>query len=188
MVGIGFMVEAPRNLFLRNKKVTKMSDAKGLKIRVPESKVFLESMAAFGISGTPISMGEVYSALQTGVVDGAENSLDTFNVNKFNDVCKYITMTGHMYGVYPIVFSKVKWQKISPADQELIKKTWMEATKMYDAYAAQKYAETVAIIKKNGVEILEMENPKEWQDAAAAVHAKFGKGYEQLMKDMINYK
>lgn len=188
MVGIGFMVEAPRNLFLRNKKVTKMSDAKGLKIRVPESKVFLESMAAFGISGTPISMGEVYSALQTGVVDGAENSLDTFNVNKFNDVCKYITMTGHMYGVYPIVFSKVKWQKISPADQALIKSTWMEATKMYDAYAAQKYAETVEIIKKNGVQIVEVENPKEWRDAAAAVHAKFGKGYETLMKDMINFK
>jgi tripartite ATP-independent transporter DctP family solute receptor len=188
MVGIGYMIEAPRNFFLRNKRVSKMSDAKGLKIRVPESKIFLESMAAFGISGTPISMGEVYSALQTGIVDGAENSLDTFNVNKFHEVCKYITLSGHMYGVFPIIFSKVNWKKLSADDQALVKKTWQDAAKMYDAYAAQKYAETVATIKKNGVEIVEMENPKEWQDAVAPLQAKYAQGYESLVKDIINFK
>jgi TRAP-type transport system periplasmic protein len=188
MVGIGYMIEAPRHLFLRNKKVSKMSDAKGLKIRVPENKLFLETMAAFGISGTPISMGEVYSALQTGVVDGAENSLDTFNVNKFHEVCKYITLTGHIYGYYPIVFSKVNWQKLSANDQALIKSTWKDAAKMYDTYAAQKYDETVAMIKKNGVEVMNVDNPKEWQDAVVDLQGRFAKGYEGLLKDIKNVK
>jgi tripartite ATP-independent transporter DctP family solute receptor len=188
LVGIGYMIEAPRHMFLRNKKVIKLSDAKGLKIRVPENKLFLETMAAFGISGTPVSMGEVYSALQTGVVDGAENSLDTFNVNKFHEVCKYITLTGHIFGYYPVTFSKLNWQKLSADDQALIKSTWKEASLLYDKYAAQKYDETVATIKKNGVEILNVDNPKEWQDAVVDLQGRFAKGFEGLLKEIKDAK
>jgi TRAP-type C4-dicarboxylate transport system substrate-binding protein len=87
-----------------------------------------------------------------------------------------------------VTFSKLNWQKLSAADQALIKSTWKEASLMYDKYAAQKYDETVATIKKNGVEILNVDNPKEWQDAVVDLQGRFAKGFEGLLKQIKDAK
>jgi TRAP-type transport system periplasmic protein len=188
MVGVGYIIEAPRNLFLKNRKITRMSQAKGLKIRAPENKIIVETLAAFGISTIQISMAEAYNALKTDLVDGAENSLDIFKVNRFNETCKYITLTGHLYGIYPIVFSKGSWNKLKAEDQALIISTWREAAQLYDREAAKKYQEIVEAIKNDGVQILNVENPQEWQDSVKPLYEKYGKGYESLIDGIRNIK
>lgn len=178
---IGWIIEPSRNLFLRNKRVAVLADMKGLKIRVPESDIFLATMEAFGAAPTPIPMGEVYTSLQTGVVDGAENTIDTFNVNRFDEICKYIAMDQHNFNICPIVFSKLNWDKLSPADQQAVLDCWDEASRAYDDYAVKNDAEAREIARSRGVEFVEPADKDAWVNAVKPLYQKFGAGYEDVI-------
>ncbi|MDR2390909.1 MAG: TRAP transporter substrate-binding protein [Planctomycetota bacterium] len=178
---IGWIIEPSRNLFLRNKRVTSLADMKGLKIRVPESEIFLATMEAFGAAATPIPMGEVYTSLQTGVVDGAENTIDTFNVNRFDEVCKYITLDQHNFNICPMVFSKINWDKFIAVEQQAILDCWDRASHAYDSYAIKNDVEARELAKSRGVEITELSDKQAWLDAVKPLFAKFGSGYEDVI-------
>lgn len=185
---IGWLIEPSRNTFLRNKKVESLADMKGLKIRVPESEIFLATMEAFGASATPIPMGEVYTSMQTGVVDGAENTVDTFNVNRFDEVCKYIVMDQHNFNSCPIVFSRVNWDKFSAEDQKLILESWAEAGKAYDTFAIKNDAEAQKIASERGVTIIVPADKAAWVEAVKPLHAKYGAGYENILAQIQKKK
>jgi TRAP-type C4-dicarboxylate transport system substrate-binding protein len=157
---------------------------KGLKIRVPESEIFLATMEAFGAAGTPIPMGEVYTSLQTGVVDGAENTVDTFNSNRFDEVCKYITIDQHNFNICPIVISKINWEKFSAEDQKAILETWSEASHAFDAFAIKNDLDAQKLASDRGVEILQLIDKQAWLDAVKPLYEKFGKGYEDVIAQM----
>lgn len=89
MVALTFYDDGARHFFLKNKPAKEVSDLKGLKIRVPQNQILMDMVKAFGASPTPISYGELYSALQTGVVDGAENTIAGYLTNSFFEVGKY---------------------------------------------------------------------------------------------------
>jgi tripartite ATP-independent transporter DctP family solute receptor len=185
---VGWLIEPSRNLFLRNKKVTQLSDMQGLKIRVPESEIFLATMEAFGAAATPIPMGEVYTSLQTGVVDGAENTVDTFNVNRFDEVCKYIALDQHNFNVCPIVISKIQWDKLSPDDQKTLLACWAEAIRAYDDFAINNDLDAQKIAQEHGVEILQLTDKQAWLDAVKPLYDKFGEGYEDIIAQIQGKK
>lgn len=87
-VGVGWLIDTPR-CFFTNKSVTKLSDAKGLKIRSLEASMFLDYKSSLGLNPVPLAFSEVYTSLSTGVIDAAANTLDSFVNNKFEEVCKY---------------------------------------------------------------------------------------------------
>ncbi|MDR1521236.1 MAG: TRAP transporter substrate-binding protein [Planctomycetota bacterium] len=178
---IGWIIEPSRNLFLRNKKVSTLADMKGLKIRVPESEIFLATMEAFGAAATPIPMGEVYTSLQTGVVDGAENTIDTFNVNRFDEVCKYIALDQHNFNICPMVFSKINWDKLDAAWQRAVIDCWDEASHAYDAFAIKNDVEAQDVAKSRGVEFTVPSDKQAWIDAVRPLYAKFGAGFEDVI-------
>ncbi|MCL2001419.1 MAG: TRAP transporter substrate-binding protein [Planctomycetes bacterium] len=178
---IGWLIEPSRNLFLRNKRVASLDDVRGLKIRVPESEIFLATMAAFGISGTPIPWGEVYTSLQTGVVDGAENTLNTFNINRFDEVCRYIAMSQHNFNTCVMVMSKRNWDRMSPADQALIVECWKEAMAAYDAFAMKDDVESKELASSRGVEIVEMTDRQKWVDAVKPLFDKYAADYQDVV-------
>jgi tripartite ATP-independent transporter DctP family solute receptor len=181
---VGWLIEPSRNLFLRNKKVTQLSDMKGLKIRVPESEIFLATMEAFGAAATPIPMGEVYTSLQTGVVDGAENTVDTFNVNRFDEVCKYIALDQHNFNICPIVISKIQWDKLSADDQKALLECWAEAIRAFDDFAIKNDLDAQKIAQEHGVEILQLTDKQAWLDAVKPLYERFGVGYEELIAEI----
>jgi tripartite ATP-independent transporter DctP family solute receptor len=181
---VGWLIEPSRNLFLRNKRVTQLSDMKGLKIRVPESEIFLATMEAFGAAATPISMGEVYTSLQTGVVDGAENTVDTFNVNRFDEVCKYITLDQHNFNICPIVISKIQWDKLSVDDQKALLESWAEAIRAFDDFAIKNDLDAQKVAQDHGVEILQLTDKQAWLDAVKPLYDKFGAGYEDILAEI----
>jgi tripartite ATP-independent transporter DctP family solute receptor len=185
---VGWLIEPSRNLFLRNKKVTQLSDMQGLKIRVPESEIFLATMEAFGAAATPIPMGEVYTSLQTGVVDGAENTVDTFNVNRFDEVCKYITLDQHNFNICPIVISKIQWDKLSPDDQKILLECWAEAIRAFDDFAIKNDLDAQKIAQDHGVEILQLTDKQAWIDVVKPLYDKFGKGYEEIIAQIQGKK
>ncbi len=91
------MDEGARNFFTTKKPITKLEDMKGLKIRVQNSQMMLDTISALGASPTPIAYAELYTALQTGVVDGAENPPASYFSNKFYEVAPNYVLDGHTY-------------------------------------------------------------------------------------------
>jgi tripartite ATP-independent transporter DctP family solute receptor len=110
-----------RHLTTRDKAVRVPEDIRGLKIRVPQAPLFVDMMRTLGAAPTPMSLGEVYLSLQTGVIDGQENPLPTIAANKFMEVQRYINLTGHILVPLLPVVSSQSWGALPEADRELVR-------------------------------------------------------------------
>ena len=107
--------------FYTKKPIAKLADMKGMKIRVQQSDMWVAMMQAFGANPTPMAFGEVYSAIQTGVVDGAENNWPSYESSRHFEVAKYYTLTEHSLQPEVLVMSKKSWDKLSADDQKLVR-------------------------------------------------------------------
>src|SRR5262252_5867408 len=121
LIALGWMDAGTRNVY-SNKPVTKPADLKGMKIRMMGNPIFVETMNAMGGNGVAMGFNELYSALQTGVVDGAENNEPTLLAQNHYQVSKVYSLTGHLIIPEIFVFSKRSWDALSKEDQALIKK------------------------------------------------------------------
>jgi len=109
-----------RNFTNRVRPIRTPDDLKGLKIRTMENPAHMAMVKAMGASPTPIAWGEVYMALQQGVVDGQENPVSVIQVAKFNEVQKYLTLDGHVYSILPILMNDKFFSSLSPEVQKII--------------------------------------------------------------------
>jgi TRAP-type transport system periplasmic protein len=126
IVGMAFWENGFRHLTNSKVAVKTVEQGKGLKIRVMENKVHLLAWKTAGLNPTPMAWGELYPALQQGVIDGQENPVAVFYSAKFWEVQKYSSMTYHVYSPAPFMMSKKKFQAMPKADQELFMKTALE--------------------------------------------------------------
>jgi TRAP-type C4-dicarboxylate transport system substrate-binding protein len=138
-------------------------------------------MNAMGGNGIAMGFGELYSALQTGVVDGAENNEPTYFTHNHFTVAKYYSLTGHLIIPEIFVMSKVVWDKLSADDQALMKKLAREAQMEQRGLWDKKVAESADSLKKAGVEFIEVDK-KPFFDLTAPVREKYGKEYAELIK------
>jgi len=142
LVGLGWMDAGTRNVY-SDKPVTKPADLKGMKIRMMGNPLFVETMNAMGGNGIAMGFNELHQALQSGVVDGAENNEPTlFAQNHYQTPKgKVYSLTGHLIIPEIFVYSKASWDKLPKADQDLIRKLSREAQleqrKLWDAYVAE---------------------------------------------------
>lgn len=180
--GIGFLPENPRNFFFTEAKVTSVDDMKGLKLRVPESEIYLDTTSAFGASPTPIAYSELYSALQTGVVDGAENPLTGYDANKFYEVAKFYTFDSHNMAPSLMVFSEMSWNKLSEENQKIINEAWRESEEWFRELSAKNSVELKKSLEEKGVEFFEVTDKEAWIEAVAPLYEKYGVGLEDLIK------
>lgn len=155
--------------FYSTKPLASIEDLKGLKIRVTQNKLNIDLMDALGASATPMAYGEVYSALQTGVIDAAENNYPSYYSSKHYEVAKHYILDAHQRVPEVLIMSKAAWDKLSPEDQAIIKEAALESTEYQrEEWAAyEKVAEEA--IRAAGVTITEVTDPKPWQDAAKSV-------------------
>ena len=136
--------------------------------------LFVDTMNAMGGNGISMGHGEVFSALQTGVIDGAENNPPSlFTSNHYTAGIKYYTQTNHLIIPEILVMSKVTWDKMTPAEQALVKKFAREAQLEQRALWDKSVAEYSAKLKAAGIEFIEIDN-KPFFDATAPVRAKYG--------------
>ncbi|MDR1935373.1 MAG: sialic acid TRAP transporter substrate-binding protein SiaP [Candidatus Accumulibacter sp.] len=117
---LGATYYGTRHLTTTNRKVEKVADMNGLKFRVPENDVFRAMAEAWGAKPTPMSFNELYLALQQSVVDAQENPLPTINSGKFQEIQKYLILTGHVITPRLVVINEAVFQKISPEDQKAL--------------------------------------------------------------------
>ena len=186
LVALGFMDSGSRSLYTK-KPVRKPEDLKGMKIRMMGNPLFVDTMNAMGGNGISMGHTEVFGALQTGVLDGAENNPPTlFTSNQYTTV-KYYTQTNHLIIPEIFVMSKVTWDKLSKDDQALVKKFSREAQMEQRALWDKSVAEYTAKLKAAGVEFINIDN-KPFYDATAPVRAKYGAQYADLMKRIDDVK
>jgi len=181
LVALGWMDGGTRNLYTK-KAIRKPADLAGQKIRMMGNPLFVDTMNAMGGSGISMGMGELFSAMQTGVVDGAENNPPTYVTQNHFTVTKFNNHTGHLIIPEIFVYSKTKWNKLSADDQALIKKlskeAQMEQRKLWDL----KVEDSVAKMKAAGVTIVSDVDYDAFFKATQPVRDKYGKDYADLMK------
>ncbi|GFM77498.1 C4-dicarboxylate ABC transporter [Pseudomonas cichorii] len=182
LVALAWMDGGTRNLYTK-KPVRQISDLKGMKIRVQGNPVFIDTINDMGGNGIAMATGEIFSALQTGVIDGAENNPPTLLEHNHYQNAKFYTLTEHLILPEPVVISKVTWEKLSPDQQALVKKLAREAQMEERVLWDKKSSEAEAKLKANGVEFITLtpEQKKAFYDATQPVRDKYGAPYKDLI-------
>jgi TRAP-type C4-dicarboxylate transport system substrate-binding protein len=164
------------------KPIKAIDDLKGMKVRVMGNPMFVDMMNALGGNGVAMGYDQVFSALQTGVVDGAENNPPSFVFDNHYTVAKYYTLTEHLIVPEMLVLSKKAWAGLSPDDQALVTKfsreAQLEERKLWQAYEKQ----AVDKAKASGIQIIEVADKKPFQDAVKPVWDKYAPRFADMIK------
>ena len=186
LIVLGWMDAGTRNVYA-NKPAAKPADLKGMKIRMMGNPLFVETMNAMGGNGVAMGFNELYSALQTGVVDGAENNPPTLLAQNHYQVSKIYSLTGHLIIPEIFVFSKRTWETLPKEDQAMLRKLSREAQieqrQLWDAYVGE--AETK--LKAAGIQFVNADK-KAFYDATQPVRDKYGVKYAALLKRIQDTK
>ena len=186
LIVLGWMDAGTRSVYT-NKAIKSPSDLKGLKIRTMGNPLFVEMMNAMGGNGVAMGFNELMAALQSGVVDGAENNEPTVLAQNHYTVTKVYSRTGHLIIPEIFVFSKRTWDTLSKSDQELVKKlsreAQMEQRQLWDAYVG----EAEAKLKAAGVTFVDADKAAFYK-ATQPVRDKYGAKYATLLKQIQDTK
>jgi tripartite ATP-independent transporter DctP family solute receptor len=182
LIALCWMNAGSRNIYNNKRPIKTMADLKGLKVRMMGNPLFVDTMNALGGNGVALGFDQVFSSMQTGVIDGAENNPPSFMAQNHHQVAKYFTMTEHLIIPELLVFSKISWQKLTPADQALIKKAAKEA--QAEQRVLWYEAENAALdkMKAAGTQMIMDVDKKPWQDAVKPVWDKYGTKYAEMIK------
>jgi len=182
LIGICWMDAGARNVYDTKKPVQTIGDLKGMKVRVMGNPMFVDMMNALGGNGVAMGYDQVFSALQTGVVDGAENNPPSFVFDNHYQVAKYYTLTEHLIVPEILVFSKKTWDTLLKDEQELLKKYGREA-QAEERVLWQKYEQqALEKAKAAGIQIIEVPDKKPFQEAVKPVWDKYGPKYADMIK------
>ncbi len=182
LVGLAYYDSGARSFYTTKKPITKLADLKGVKIRVQQSDLWIAMMQAFGANPTPMPMGEVYSSLETGVVDGAENNWPSYESARHYEVAKNYTLTEHSLNPEVLVMSKISFDKLTPEDQKLVRQAAKDSVgKMRELWSAREKA-SEAKVRAAGVNVISV-NKDEFAAAMKPVYDRFVT--DAKMKDML---
>ncbi|MFC4354260.1 TRAP transporter substrate-binding protein [Chryseomicrobium palamuruense] len=187
--GLDFWVRGPR-LLTASREIQSASELSGLKIRVPEIPASIAAWEAMGATPTPMAFGEVYSSLQTGVIDAQENPLALIESNKLNEVQDYLMMTNHVYGYVQLTMSEQTYQKLSADQQAAIEEAAEEATQYENELVYELEAELLQKLKDAGMTVVEPDIAS-FSELATTVHAEFADesdAHRALYDSIVNAK
>ncbi|MFA5446753.1 MAG: TRAP transporter substrate-binding protein [Sphaerochaeta sp.] len=169
-VGLVYYDSGARNFYTTKKPIYTVADMRGLKIRVQESSLMMGLVQALGAVPTPMAYGDVYSALQTGVIDGAENNWPSYDTSSHYEVAKYLSIDEHTRVPEMIIASKITMDKLSAEDQEIIKRAARES----QAIQIQSWAEyeemSEAKVRAAGSQINKINDQAEFAAAMAPLY------------------
>jgi len=182
LVALCWMNSGSRSLYNTKHPIKSIADLKGLKFRVIGNPIFVDMMNALGGNGVAMGYDQVFSALQTGVIDGAENNMPSYVFSNHFTAAKYYSLTEHLIIPEVMVFSKRTWATLSPDDQALVKKfareAQLEERELWNKYEARAMEKA----KAAGCEIVEIADKEPFQKAVKPVWEKYGPKYADMIK------
>lgn len=175
LLGLAWWDNGFRNFTNRVRPITSPNDMKGLKIRTMNSPVHMASVKALGASPVPIPFGELYTALQQGVVDGQENPIVNIYTSRFYEVQKYCTLSRHFYDPSPLFISAKTWGKLSDEQKEIVGEASIEARDYMRNVGIELEAEMIEKLRSGGMEVTELtpEQVGAFRDATKDVYKDF---------------
>ena len=117
-----------RNITNGKRPIAKLADLEGIKLRVIQAPIYIDTFTALGVNPVPMSFSELYPALEQKVIDGQENPFSVIETSKFYEVQKYLTISNHMYNPQSVIASKKKWDALTKDEQEILRSTLVDAT------------------------------------------------------------
>ncbi len=183
MIGLAYYDSGARSFYNSKRPIKSPADMKGMKIRVQNSDLFVTMMSALGANATPMEFGQVYEALKTGVVDGAENNWPSYETTRHFEVAKYYTLDQHSMSPEVLVMSKKTWDGLSVNDRLLVRKAAAlsvpEMRRLWNA----RVAKSRSLVMKAGNKVIEKVNKQPFIDAMKPVYAKFAP--TSNLKDLV---
>jgi tripartite ATP-independent transporter DctP family solute receptor len=182
LIALCWMNSGARSIYNSKHPIKTIDDVKGLKIRVIGNPIFIDMMNALGGNGIAMGYDQVFSALQTGVVDGAENNPPSYVFSNHYTAAKYYSLTEHLIIPEILAFSKRSWTALSTDDQALIRKFAREA-QLEERELWNKYEQlAMEKAKAAGCEIVEIADKTPFQNAVKPVWDKYGPKYQDMIK------
>lgn len=171
LIALAFYDSGARSFYNSKHEIKGLADLKGLKLRVIQSDIFVDMVNALGANATPMPYGEVYSAIQTGVIDGAENNWPSYDSSKHSEVAKFYTLDQHLIVPEILAVSKIAWDKMSPEDQKIFRQAAKDSVaKQRELWAAAE-TKSRAAVEAAGTKVTEVDK-QPFIDAMKPVYEK----------------
>lgn len=182
VIGLAFYDGGARSFYNSKKPINGLDDLAGMKFRVMQSDIFVDMVAALGASATPMPYGEVYSGIETGVIDGAENNFPSYDTAKHAEVAKHYTLDEHLIVPEVFVMSKVAWDKLSDEDKAIFRQAARDSvSKQWELWDAQVQASR-SKVEAGGSQIT-MPDKQPFIDAMGPVYEKHVK--DPALQDLV---
>jgi len=156
LVGLAYWENGFRNLTNSKQPVAKLEDLNGIKLRVMQNNVFLDSFKMLGANAVPLPFSELFSALETKTVDGQENPYNTILSSKFYEVQKYLSITNHVYSPWIVLVSKKWWDGLSKAEQKVLLDAARVSRDFERKDTRDEAAKALAELKSKGMQVNEL--------------------------------
>jgi tripartite ATP-independent transporter DctP family solute receptor len=170
-IGLAFYDSGARSIYGR-KAVKAVADAKGLKIRVQQSDLWVSLVGAMGANATPMPIAEVYTGLKTGLIDAAENNIPSYDGFKHYEAVKYYSRTEHSMAPEMLLMSKMVFDKLPKTDQDLIRSAARESVAFQRKKWDEQEAKSLEVVKAGGAQIIEVDKAS-FQAVMGPVYDKF---------------
>lgn len=154
LVGLAYFDGGSRSFYNSQKPITSMEDLAGMKFRVMQSDIFVDMVGALGANATPMPYGEVYSSIQTGVIDGAENNWPSYESSGHFEVAGYYTLDQHLIVPEVLVMSKASFDKLSADDQAIVRQAAKDAVPVMRALWEEREKVSEQKVRDAGVEVI----------------------------------
>ena len=174
--------------FFTAKEISGIEDLKGMKLRVSNDPVMNGLVKGLGASPTVVDFNELYQALQTGTVDGAEQPIANYKSKAFPEVAPNMILDGHTLGAIQVVITDKAWESLTPEQQDILVEAGKVASEYNRSISEEKEKEVLDQLKADGVNIVEVDDITPWQEAVKSVIAENTKGQEDLYQKIVDMK
>lgn len=173
LIALAYYDGGSRSFYNSQKPIGSLDDLAGMKFRVMQNDVFVDMMDALGANATPMPYGEVYSSIQTGVIDGAENNFPSYDSAGHFEVAKYFTLDQHLMVPEVVAVSSTSWEKLSPEDQEIMREAARNSAVLERKLWAEQEAASEAKVVEAGAEIIKEIDKAPFVEAMTPVYEKY---------------
>jgi TRAP-type transport system periplasmic protein len=188
LVGLTFGEIGFRHITSSNRQINTPDDLKGLKIRTMENPVHLAAFRALGAMPTPMSWTEVATALQQGTIDGQENPISILVSAKMWQIQNHVTLTRHVFTPISFTMSAAFFDKLPPADQEIMRKAALAGRAANRQYVDEVDASGVAELKRNGMNVVENVDASAFRKRLDPVYKQYGERFGPMLKRIAEQK
>ena len=185
VINLAYWENGFRNLTNNKRPVATAEDFQGVKVRVMQNNIFLDTFKTLGTNAVPMNFGEVFTALETKTIDGQENPFVTIETSKFNEVQKYLSVTRHAYTPFLILYSKKLWEQLSSQEQAVLREAALEGQKVQRTAIRAQSEKALASLKAKGMQVNEI-TPAEQRRMFDKVKPVYDKNVPNIGAEPVN--